>query len=78
MNKDDKKELDLAEFSPEIEAELCAWNDDDVAFIKNDIHDGKQMWMIYTADGTKIAATDDRDFAFIMAKQNDFEPKSVH
>lgn len=36
------------------------------------------MWLIYAADGTKIAATDDRDFAFVMAKQNDFTPCSVH
>ena len=25
-----------------------------------------------------LAATDDRDFAFVMAKQNDFTPCSVH
>lgn len=78
MNKSDRKNVDLAELPPEVEAELCSWNDEDVAFIKNDIHDGKPMWLIYAADGTKIAATDDRDFAFIMAKQNDFDPKSVH
>ena len=58
--------------------ELCEWNDSNVAFIKNDIFEGRQMWMIYAADGTRIAATDDRDFAFIMAKQNDLEPQSVH
>ncbi len=58
--------------------ELSEWNDSNVAFIKNDVYEGRQMWMIYTADGTRIAATDDRDFAFIMAKQNDLEPKSVH
>lgn len=46
--------------------------------LKNDVHDGKSMWLIYAADGTKIAATDDRDFAFVMAKQNDFTPCSVH
>ena len=30
------------------------------------------------ADGERIAATDDREFAFIVAKQNDLEPYSVH
>ena len=45
---------------------------------KSGVHDGKEMWLIYAADGTKIAATDDRDFAFVMAKQNDLCPKSVH
>ncbi|MCX4348686.1 MAG: DUF1150 family protein [Alphaproteobacteria bacterium] len=63
---------------PEAEAELSVWDDDDVAFIKNGVHDGKEMWLIYASDGTKIAATDDRDFAFIMARQNDLMPKSVH
>lgn len=70
--------LDEADLSQEYEADLCTWNDEDVAFIKNDVHDGKSMWLIYASDGTKIAATDDRDFAFVMAKQNDLEPRSVH
>lgn len=66
------------DFFPETEAELSVWDDDDVAFIKNGIHEGKEMWLIYASDGTKIAATDDRDFAFVMARQNDLLPKSVH
>lgn len=70
--------FDEYELLPESEADLCSWNDEDVAFIKNDVHDGKSMWLIYAADGTKIAATDDLDFAFVMAKQNDFTPCSVH
>ena len=36
------------------------------------------MWMIYGADGERIAATDDREVALIVAKQNDLEPYSVH
>lgn len=78
MVKEFSSIFDEADFSQDYETELCAWNDEDVAFIKNDIHDGKSMWLIYAADGTKIAATDDRDFAFVMAKQNDLEPRSVH
>ena len=70
--------FDEYELLPESEADLCSWNDEDVAFIKNDVHDGKSMWLIYAADGTKIAATDDRDVAFGMAKQNAFTPCSVH
>lgn len=78
MVKEFSSIFDEADFSQDYETELCTWNDEDVAFIKNDIHDGKSMWLIYAADGTKIAATDDRDFAFVMAKQNDLEPRSVH
>lgn len=76
--KELKMILDEADLSQEYETDLCTWNDEDVAFIKNDVHDGKSMWLIYASDGTKIAATDDRDFAFVMAKQNDLEPRSVH
>lgn len=78
MMKELKMILDEADLSQEYETDLCTWNDEDVAFIKNDVHDGKSMWLIYASDGTKIAATDDRDFAFVMAKQNDLEPRSVH
>lgn len=78
MVRELKKMLEETEMPLDCEVELCTWNDEDVAFIKNDIHDGKSMWLIYSADGTKIAATDDRDFAFVMAKQNDLCPCSVH
>ena len=78
MTKHSVKNDTLPELLPEVEAELCSWNDEDVAFIKSGVHDGKEMWLIYAADGTKIAATDYRDFAFVMAKQNDLCPKSVH
>ncbi len=66
------------ELFSEIEAELCSWNDEDVAFIKGDVQNGKDMWLIYAADGTKLATTDNRDYAFIVARQNNLEPKSVH
>ena len=57
----------------------CSFSsDENVAFIKKDIHDGKSMWLICGADGVKIAATDDRDFAFLFAKQNDLLAFSVH
>lgn len=78
MTKINIKNNTLPEPLTEAEAELHSWNDEDVAFIKNGMHDGKEMWLIYASNGTKIAATDDRDFAFVMAKQNDLEPKSVH
>ena len=68
-----KSELNLAE----LEA-LQSWDDEHSAFIKYDIYDGKPMWLVYGADGEKIAATDSREFAFIVARQNDLEPHSVH
>ncbi len=52
------------------------WNDEDVAFIKSDEESGQ--WLIYSAEGVRLAATEDRDFAFIIARQNELSPKSVH
>ncbi len=54
------------------------WNDEHSAFIKHGEYNGRLMWLICSADGERIAATDNREFAFIVAKQNDLEPHSVH
>lgn len=58
--------------------EMFDWNDSNVAFIKHDFYEGRPMWLICGADGEKIAATDNREYAFIVAKQNDLTPCSVH
>lgn len=57
--------------------EFGFWNDENVAFIKPAVEGGKQIWSIYAANGEKIAVTDDKDFAFIVAKQNDLNPQLV-
>ena len=59
-------------------SDLPLWNNGNIAFVKHDIYDGKSVWMICNADGEQIAATDNRDFAFIVARQNDLDPQSVH
>lgn len=66
------------EIPSEFREDFCFWNDQNVVFIKNDVQDGKDMWLLYAADGTKLATTDNRDFAFLVARQNNLEPKSVH
>lgn len=66
------------ELEPEFGCDLNLWNDNNAAFIKRDTYEGKSMWLIYDSEGERVAATDDRDFAFIVAKQNDFTPYSVH
>ena len=68
-----KKEINFNEAQ-----ELQLWNDDKSAFIKRGEYNGKSMWLICDCEGQKIAATDNRDFAFIVAKQNDLNPYSVH
>ncbi|MDR1026092.1 MAG: DUF1150 domain-containing protein [Lactobacillus sp.] len=71
INIDDKT---LEECLPE----LSIWQDEDVAFVKKDMENGKQVWAIYSADGTRLASTDSRDFAIVMAKQNDYKVLSAH
>ena len=70
--------LNWNDLAPEVLEEMSEWNDENVAFIKHDMYEGRYMWLIYGADGERIAATDDRDFAFIVARQNDLEPLSAH
>lgn len=72
MTKNKKDEFEMDEFS------LSEMSEKEVAFVKSDIKDGEAKWYIYSSDGTKIAEANSREFAFILAKQNDFAPCSVH
>ena len=69
---------EYAKIRPEMEEALLSWNDRDVAFIKQDSQDGKPVWLIYASDGTKLATTESRDCAFLVAKQNNLLPQSVN
>ncbi len=73
-----KKYVDINDVDDLAFSEFGHWNDENVAFIKQAECDGKIMWSIYGADGIKIAMTDNREFAFLVARQNDLDPKSVH
>ena len=71
-----------AEFRPDSEfletydAGFCL--PDDAVFIKEDEYKGKFFWGIYNSDGERIAVTDDRECAFVIARQNDLNPRSAH
>lgn len=54
------------------------WEDVDVAYIKNELVNNIEVWKIFSSDGLELAVADSRECAFILAKQNDFEPKSAH
>lgn len=47
-------------------------------FIKKLFQNGKCLWGIYDAEGERLAVTDNRDVAFVVARQNDFVPCSLH
>ncbi|MFV0627516.1 MAG: DUF1150 family protein [Alphaproteobacteria bacterium] len=71
MTRTNRKKMQDAEFSFETEER-------EVAFVKSDIKNGEGKWYIYSSDGTKIAETSSRENAFVIARQNDFSPCSVH
>jgi hypothetical protein len=50
----------------------------DVAYIKRIVDDGTEAFAVHAADGTRIAVMADRDLAFVVVRQNDMEPVSVH
>ncbi len=37
-----------------------------------------KLYSIHASDGTRVAVLDDRDAAFIAARQNEMDPVSVH
>jgi len=38
----------------------------------------EQLYAVHRADGERLALVADRDLAFILARQNDFAPVTVH
>ncbi|MGF1592399.1 MAG: DUF1150 family protein [Kiloniellaceae bacterium] len=50
----------------------------DIAYVKKERRDGKEVFMIHSADGAAITALDNHDVAFVAVRQNGLEPLSVH
>ncbi len=49
-----------------------------VAYIKPVTVDGSVAYAIHAADGQELGVFDEREIAFVAARQNDLEPVSVH
>ena len=68
----------------DMEFDLLSLNDvsmclpESAVFIKEDEYQGKIFWGIYNLEGIRIAVTDNRECAFVLARQNDLEPQSAH
>ena len=60
------------------EGEWAMFGVADLAFVKPIIEDGEPRYAIYAADGTRMAVVPDRDLAFMVVRQNNLEPASVH
>lgn len=50
----------------------------DIAYVKKELRDGQEIFIIHSADGSAITAMADRAVAFAAVRQNDMEPLSVH
>ena len=50
----------------------------DLAYVKKDRAEDKDIYLVFSADGTQIAALADREVAFAAIRQNGLEPLSVH
>lgn len=54
----------------------------DVSDLPKDVQDqaegAAQIYAVHAADGARLALVKDRALAFVLARQNDFAPVSVH
>ena len=49
-----------------------------VAYVKMITMDGAPAYAVHAADGTEMAVMANRDAAFVVIRQHDMEPLSVH
>lgn len=66
-----KKECEQYDFS-----NCQLWGEENFAFVKKDKKAG--VWLVCDAMGEKLAEATSRDEAFIVARQSELQPSSVH
>ena len=50
----------------------------DIAYVKPGEVDGKDVFLVFSADGTQMATMANREVAFAAVRQNGMEALSVH
>jgi len=50
----------------------------DIAYVRKEERDGRDVFMIHSADGASITALANHEVAFVAVRQNGLEPLSVH
>ena len=71
-------------YDPKIQPHVWTQDDfanlglDTVAYVRAVPNAGKTAYIIFAADGTKLASSPDRALAFATVMQNDLDPLSVH
>lgn len=68
FNQDDRrivyvKEVDVADLPEEVQAE---------------VGDRDHLYAVHDSDGQQLALVADRHMAFVLARQNDLDPVTVH
>jgi hypothetical protein len=58
--------------------DLAMFGMQDFAYVKPVVVDGNAGYAIHAADGTQMALINNRDLAFVVVRQNELEPVSVH
>ena len=69
------KQVSYTELSPQ---DFLMLGINDIAYVKKEQRDGKEVFVIHSADGNSITAMENHDIAFAAVRQNDMEPLSVH
>ena len=46
--------------------------------VQSEIDGVDQLYAVHSADGERLALVKDREMAFMLARQNDFAPVTVH
>ncbi|MGX9351337.1 DUF1150 family protein [Shimia sp. W99] len=46
--------------------------------VRAQVSEAETLYAVHNADGERLALVKDRNLAFILARQNDFDPVTVH
>jgi hypothetical protein len=46
--------------------------------LRDQIEDGETLYAVHKSDGERLALVKDRQMAFMLARQNDLSPVTVH
>lgn len=64
--------------TPYQEKMIQEFNNDNYAYIKNVVTEGKQKYIIYSASGVELASFTSKHEALVTAVRHDLEPVSLH
>ncbi|MCH2093628.1 MAG: DUF1150 domain-containing protein [Rhodobacteraceae bacterium] len=69
-------------FGPRLDNRLVYVRAVDVADLPKDLQDqadgAHQIYAVHSADGERLALVRDREMAFVLARQNEYAPVTVH